>query len=81
MDISKKRHLVKTITWRILASLTTFLLAFFFFRDDSNAAQKALGIALTESVLKMILYYYHERFWYKYNFGLASRSSRKALDE
>ncbi|QHI35462.1 hypothetical protein IMCC3317_08080 [Kordia antarctica] len=80
-DISKRRHIVKTITWRILASITTFLLAILFFKEDSHAVEKALGIALTESVLKMILYYYHERFWYKSNFGLTSRSSRKIGNE
>ncbi|WP_298510543.1 DUF2061 domain-containing protein [uncultured Kordia sp.] len=80
-DISKKRHFVKTITWRILASLTTFLLAMFFFRDDTDAVEKAFGVALAEAALKMVLYYYHERFWYKSNFGLTSRSNRKTENE
>ncbi len=73
MDISKKRHIAKTITWRVIASVTTFLLAMLFFRDDPNAAQKATGVAIAETVIKMILYYFHERMWYKSNFGLLSR--------
>ncbi len=28
------------------------------------ATEKATGVALTESVIKMGLYYFHERFWY-----------------
>jgi len=76
-DISKKRHIAKTITWRIIASLTTFLLALLFFRDDPHAAQKATGIAIVESILKMVLYYFHERVWYKSNFGLKNRRSQK----
>ena len=77
-DVSKKRHIAKTITWRIIASLTTFTLALLFFRDDPNATEKATGIAIIESILKMILYYFHERAWYKSNFGLKNRRNRKS---
>jgi len=70
---SRKRHIAKTITWRVIASGTTFLLAIFFFKDDPNATEKATGIAIAESILKMIFYYFHERAWYKSNFGLPKR--------
>jgi len=70
MDSSKKRHLAKTITWRIIASITTFLLAYLFFRDDKEAVSKASGVALAEAAIKMALYYFHKRAWYKSNFGL-----------
>lgn len=69
-NFSQKRHLAKTITWRVIASLTTFVVALIFFSEDPLATQKATGVALTESVIKMGLYYFHERFWYKSNFGL-----------
>lgn len=72
-DVSKKRHFAKTITWRVIASLTTFVIAYLFFKDDPLATEKATGVALTESVIKMGLYYFHERFWYKSNFGLNTR--------
>lgn len=75
MEKSRKRHIAKTITWRVIASATTFILAMLFFGDDPNAASKATGVAIAETVLKMLLYYYHERFWYKSNFGLTSRKS------
>ena len=81
MDFSKKRHIAKTITWRVIASATTFCLAFLFFRDDPDAATKATGVAVTETAIKMILYYYHERFWYKSNFGLFSRKPKDEADE
>lgn len=67
---STLRHLYKTLTWRVLASLTTFLLAMIFFRDEPGAIEKATGIALVESVLKMVFYYLHERAWHKSKFGL-----------
>lgn len=75
-DISRKRHIAKTITWRIIASATTFVLAMIFFRDDPNATEKATGVAITESILKMIFYYLHERVWYKSNFGLSKRRKK-----
>lgn len=68
---SKHRHIAKTITWRIIASGTTFFLALFFFKDHPNAMENATGIAITESILKMIFYYFHERAWYKSRFGIA----------
>ena len=62
---SARIHIYKTITWRILASLTTFVLSYLFFQDDKDAIEKATGIALTEAVLKMVFYYLHERIWYR----------------
>ncbi len=75
-DISRKRHIAKTVTWRVLASLTTFVVAFIFFRDDPNVTEKATAVALTEAVIKMGLYYFHERIWYKSNFGLKIREGK-----
>ncbi|MEM6814469.1 MAG: DUF2061 domain-containing protein [Bacteroidota bacterium] len=67
---SSIRHLFKTITWRVIASLTTFVLALLFFKDDPSAVEKATGVALIESILKMLFYYLHERVWHKSKFGL-----------
>ena len=61
-QISKLRHLAKTITWRIIASLATFAIAYLFFGDIG----KATGLMSVEIVLKMVLYYFHERVWFKY---------------
>ena len=71
---SKKRSIVKTITWRTAATLTTFLisiLVFAFFRgNDANGALKAAGIvAGIEVPSKLILYYVHERVWTNLRFG------------
>lgn len=70
MGQSHKRHIAKTITWRIVASLTTFILAYAFFRDDSQAVSKASGVAIAEAAIKMVMYYLHERAWYRSDFGL-----------
>jgi uncharacterized membrane protein len=72
--ITRKRHIAKTFTWRIIASATTFVLALIFFNDDPNAAQKATGIAIAESIIKMVFYYLHERAWYKTAWGVKSEN-------
>ena len=66
MEKSRIRHITKAITWRVIASATTFGLAYFFFRDDPNASEKATLMAIIEAGLKLILYYYHERFWFNF---------------
>ena len=77
--ISYKRHIAKALSWRILASVTTFLIAWFFFREDHNATEKATGIALAESIIKILFYYLHERFWIKVNFKIKTPSFKRHL--
>jgi uncharacterized membrane protein len=66
---SRKRHLIKTITWRAIGTLDTILLSWFI----SGNALTGLKIGTFEVVTKMILYYFHERVWYRINFGLEQR--------
>jgi uncharacterized membrane protein len=56
-----KRHLAKTITWRILGTLDTLILGWFISNDLGVGVQ----IGALELVTKMILYYGHERLWFK----------------
>jgi uncharacterized membrane protein len=63
---SRKRHIVKTITWRFIGTLDTMLLAWIVTGDPLTG----LKIGFAEVITKMILYYFHERTWYKINFGL-----------
>ncbi|MEH1008789.1 DUF2061 domain-containing protein [Winogradskyella sp. ECml5-4] len=56
-----KRHLAKTITWRIIGTLDTMLLSWFISGDFSIGMQ----MGLYEMVTKMVLYYLHERVWFK----------------
>ena len=68
-DISKKRHIAKTITWRLLATATTIVLAWIISGDPMIGLQ----VGGWEFFIKMLLYYVHERAWYKINFGLLTR--------
>ena len=57
----------KTATWRIIASLDTTLLAWFF---TGNLAT-AVSIGGLEVITKLILYFYHERAWSRVQYGIA----------
>ncbi len=64
------RSVLKALSWRVIASITTFILAMLFFGDDPNAVKKATSIALLESIIKMALYFFHERLWINITWGL-----------
>ncbi|HET8887031.1 MAG TPA: DUF2061 domain-containing protein [Salinimicrobium sp.] len=38
-----------------------------------------LKIGMTEVFTKMLLYYLHERVWYKIDYGIPNRDSRKKI--
>jgi|TARA_B110000967_G_C18664173_1_gene449711 uncharacterized membrane protein len=61
----KKRTLVKTMTWRVTASLTTFLIAWLLTGDLLIGA----SIGSIEAIAKIFLYYYHERVWNNINWA------------
>ena len=63
---SHKRHLLKTVTWRLIGTLDTILLSWFI----TGNPWVGLKIGAAEIVTKMILYYLHERVWYRIDFGL-----------
>jgi uncharacterized membrane protein len=62
-----KRHIAKTITWRIVGTIDTIILSWIITGD------LAIGMAIggVEVITKMALYFLHERIWYKWiKFGL-----------
>lgn len=66
---SRKRHLAKTFTWRTLGTLDTMLLSFII----TGNPLMGLQIGFAEVITKLILYYLHERVWYKIDYGLIKR--------
>ena len=65
-DISRKRHLFKTITWRVVATLTTVIISWII----SGDLMLGFHIGGIELFVKMALYYFHERAWYNSKFGI-----------
>lgn len=76
-QIDRKRHILKTITWRIVGTLDTMLLGWFISGDPTVG----LSIGGLEFVTKTILYYLHERAWYRYDFGVHRKKDKKILHD
>ncbi len=53
------RSILKALSWRVLATITTMLIVFAFTRKVALSA----GVGAVEVVVKLILYYLHERTW------------------
>ena len=63
---SKKRHLYKTFSWRFLGTADTILIGWLISGDPLIGLQ----IGFAEVISKMLLYYFHEKIWYKFKYGL-----------
>ena len=59
------QSLLKGISWSILGTLDTFMIAFIFIGKPLMASQ----IAIVEVLTKIALYYLHERVWEQINWG------------
>ena len=70
--VSVRRHLLKTITWRVVGTIDTMILGWLV----SGDLTVGLTIGSFEVVTKMVLYFLHERAWYKIDFGI-ERDSEK----
>lgn len=65
--VSYKRHILKTISWRILGTLDTIIISWII----TGSVEWGLAIGGIEVITKMLLYYFHERAWYKFSkFGV-----------
>lgn len=62
---TKTRSLVKAISWRIVATLTTIILVYIFF----GKLELAAAVGGIEVVLKFVFYFLHERGWSLVRFG------------
>lgn len=59
------RSLVKGLSWRAIASLCTIVLVFLF----TGSLSISIGLGLIDIVIKLMLYYFHERIWLKIKWG------------
>lgn len=65
MQESKTRSLAKAISWRITGTVDTFLISWLI----TGQLALAGGIALTEVITKVFLYWLHERAWNRVKWG------------
>ncbi len=73
---SRRRHIAKTISWRMVGTLDTMFLAWIITGNPLTG----LKIGLAEVVTKMLLYYFHERAWYRFDFGISKKRKNKSSD-
>jgi len=62
---TKKRSILKAVSWRVCATLTTALIVFLF----TGKISLALTVGFLEVIAKMALYFFHERLWHKIHYG------------
>jgi uncharacterized membrane protein len=58
---SRTRSLAKALSWRITATLTTALIAYIV----TGEMDTAVMIGGIEFILKLLIYYGHERAWHR----------------
>jgi uncharacterized membrane protein len=68
--ILKRRHWAKAISWRVIGSLDSLVVAWLV--TGSFEIGAILGVA--KLVTATVLYYIHERIWYKHiKFGITDK--------
>lgn len=68
------RSIIKAISWRILASLTTFLITFIVFRRYTDKTfdetlETSFWVLFFDVIIKIVIYYFHERLWTNITWG------------
>lgn len=97
------RSIVKAITWRLIATITTFLITYYVIMSRmkaelpegieheflelarkqarQNAMEDAMSlagiVAVIELLIKLFLYYLHERIWQSVNVGWIRKYNRR----
>jgi uncharacterized membrane protein len=72
---SRTRSLVKAISWRLLATVTTMGLVYLFTRELTLS----LSIGGLEIMSKLLIYYLHERAWNLTSWGLLPEKEEKTV--
>jgi uncharacterized membrane protein len=68
------RSIVKTFSWRLIATFTTFLITFIIFKSYTDKTylevlETASFVAIIEIFAKLLFYYLHERMWVNIQWG------------
>lgn len=74
-NIAKKRHIIKAISWNLLAMTTTYLVLTIlppYFGLQGISKEGAGFLTIVDRVIKLIMYYGHERAWFTSNWGVVT---------
>ena len=66
---SRARSVVKSLSWRVVATSTTIVLVYFF----TGQVDVAVAVAGVEVVAKLTIFYFHERVWQAVAWGTIAR--------
>ena len=75
---SPQRSVLKALSWRLIASGSTFIISFTIFTQTTTTAfREVLGavslITGVDIIAKLVLYYLHERVWTNIQWGKSWR--------
>ncbi len=71
--VERKRHLAKSLTYRVFGSAATAGIAYV----ATGNAKISASVGLIDSVIKIGIYYLHERVWYHVKWGVHPGTPRK----
>ena len=69
-EVNRRRSVVKAISFRIIATIATFILVYLYVGDLKLSG----AIGLLDFVSKLFIYYFHERFWAHIKWGVSKSS-------
>ena len=71
--VNYKRHIAKAISYRLLGTLQTCTISYFF----TGSFLIAGSVGTTELLVKPLMYFLHERVWYKFsNYGVKNNNKK-----
>ena len=65
MKVTKARSFTKSLSYRIFGTLSSWAVVYVITSEGSLATL----VAFWETVVKVVIYYYHERAWNKIRWG------------
>lgn len=72
--VDYKRHILKTITYRIIGTIQTVGISYYL--SENFYISGGLGVA--ELTLKPFIYFLHERMWYVFsNYGITVKNQKR----
>lgn len=64
---SQKRSILKTVSWRVAATVITAGVTFLL----TGRAELAVTVGLGDAAVKLVIYYFHERLWTRIRYGVS----------
>lgn len=70
------RTLLKTLSWRTIATITTMVIVYLYTREMALS----FGVGAFEVTSKLALYYFHERMWQRISWGRSAKEGFRERD-